>query len=171
MRSEAGSFHPSAYILSSTLKVDHMKQAVEGFMNSTEKLTKKTTKRTYAMSDSEMCYRESLHEKMAANNLMCYFHVKQDSKMYLLKHHKASQEEKANAWRQVASDIDVIRGALNEEDFTSRAAAIKEKWLADGVHISTEWNRQIVIVIVKVLVVVIVILIVIVMRVRKIQAM
>ena len=68
------------------------------------------------MSDSEMCYRESLHEKMAANNLMCYFHVKQDSKMYLLKHHKASQEEKANAWRQVASDIDVIRGALNEED-------------------------------------------------------
>ena len=91
--------------------------------------------------------------------------------MYLLKHHKASQEEKANAWRQVASNIDVIRGALNEEDFTSRAAAIKEKWLADSVHISTEWNRQIVIVIIIALVIVIVILIVIVMRVRKIQAM
>ena len=57
--------------------MDHMKQAVEGFMNSTEKLTKKTAKRTYAMSDSEMCYHESLHEKMAANNLMCYCETRQ----------------------------------------------------------------------------------------------
>jgi hypothetical protein len=42
----------------------------------------------------------------------------------------------------VASDIDVIRGAMSSKDFHSRCACVRAKWVTDGLPTATAWSDK-----------------------------
>ncbi|CAE7232615.1 unnamed protein product [Symbiodinium natans] len=136
---EAGQFGLCALGLSSNLEQKTVQSMLEGFRDSTARVTRSNTRKKLAMSDAEAAYRKSLREVFGASNLMCYFHVKQACKDYIVKHGHGSAEQRNEIWDLVSDDIDVLRGAQTLADFQSRCAAIKAQWDAGIVSERTAW--------------------------------
>ena len=69
------------------------------------------------MSDAELAYRRALSEVFQSDNLMCFFHVKQAARDYIMAHCHETKEAKEETWQSVSADISLLRGVRTEADF------------------------------------------------------
>ena len=74
--------------------------------------------------------------------VMCYFHVKQVCREYIMKNTKAPNDEKKAIWNKVSADIDYLRAAFTGDDFQSRCAAALEKWEGEDWLQKTYWKDK-----------------------------
>ena len=133
---EAGQFGLCALGMTSTMQAEQVKSMFEGFRDSTVRVTQGQASKTWAMSDAEEAYRRAQAEVFGSSNLMCFFHVKQAAKDYMTAHFDGPKDACEKVWAPISADIDLLRGAFSEADFASRCAAVRVKWLREGLDIA-----------------------------------
>ena len=72
-------------------------------------------------------YRAGMRKVFGGNpgfTVMCYFHVKQACREYIMKNTKAPNDEKKAIWNTMSADIDYLRAAFTGDDFQTRRAAV-----------------------------------------------
>ena len=139
----AGRWGLGALMLSSGLSNALVEMMLKGYTESTERLNRNWTKREIGMSDAQLSYRSGLREGIGCNTtLMCFFHVKKQSKQWLSQHTVGTSKEKADLWQQVSKDLDMIRGARSPADFESRCDAVDAEWRRTRIHDRTRWTDK-----------------------------
>ena len=73
---------------------------------------------------------------------MCYFHVKQACREYIMKNAKVPNEEKKSIRSKLSADIDYLRAAFTGDDFQMRCAAALEKWEGEEWLQKTFWKDK-----------------------------
>ncbi|CAE7659964.1 unnamed protein product, partial [Symbiodinium sp. CCMP2592] len=138
----AGEFGLCALALTSDMESERMVSTLTAFAQSTARLAQSKVSAPFSMSDAEPAYRSALKSAFDATNLMCYFHVKHAARDSFYKRFKGSKDEKEVAWSEISLHIDLMRQAQSQEDFVSRANAVKAKWCQDGLEGKTAWKDK-----------------------------
>ena len=125
--------------MTSTMEGSQVKEMLQGFRDSTARVTRGNPNKKFAMSDAELAYRRALSDVFQSDNLMCFFHVKQAARDYIMAHCHGKQNAKEETWQSVSADISLLRGARTEVDFRSRCVAMEAKWDQEGLAAKTTW--------------------------------
>eukprot|EP00973_Karenia_brevis_P000526 73947-Karenia_brevis.AAC.1 len=56
-----------------------------------------------------------------------------------MKHLPGTKQTKGEQWAKVSADVDIIRAAQTQLDFRARLAAIRQKWIAEGLDAASRW--------------------------------
>ena len=128
-----GNYSLHALALTSSLEETVVVDAVSSFANAASTITTNSVKKRFSMTDAELAYRNAGRKAFKAEALMCWFHVKQDIRKYLMRWiRQGTREFKMAIVKAVFEDLDWIRAARNPADFSARCGAMREKWEADG---------------------------------------
>ena len=83
---EAGQYGLCALGMTSTMEGSQVTEMLQGFRDSTARVIRGNPNKKFAMSDAELAYRRALSEVFRSDNLMCFFHVKQAARDYIMAH-------------------------------------------------------------------------------------
>ncbi|CAK0887997.1 unnamed protein product, partial [Prorocentrum cordatum] len=141
--SPAGHLGVCGLMLTSTMGVHHIKEAFQGFRDSTESVTQRSAKKTFCMSDAEACFQTGLSAVFEGKALMCGFHWVQAIRKYWFTHATLSEENTDTIWvEHVWPDILFLQRSMSDAEVASRWAVIRRQWGALGIVANTRHEHE-----------------------------
>lgn len=111
-----------------------VKHALGNCASAAEQVSRRTASKKFCMSDAEEAFREGLSSAHGSEVLMCWFHVTQAMRKWLLAHTNLRMELRAPFWLlKVKPDIDCLHRSLNPAEFQAKSKAIMNEWGRNGV--------------------------------------
>lgn len=129
-----GQLGATELIITSTMLQSHVSEAVLQAATSAEKVSKRPAKKEFTMSDAEWAFARSMQEAHDSHHLMCWFHVVQAVRGYVLTHAQLPLDSRKLLFTsKVRPDLWCLHRSLCQAEFTAKVATILQHWEACGI--------------------------------------
>ena len=92
------------------------------------------------MSDAEDVYKDGLSQNVGCSPLDCYFHWVDAFRLWVQKHCQLPGPARLQLWKQVIKpDLEHLHFSIRCEEFKSKVACIKQRWIACDIPKTTRW--------------------------------
>ena len=85
---------PTELMLTSTMTMEHVREAIQGAAASNEAFTGRSARKAFSMSDGELAFIQNMRQVHSSQPLMCFFHVVKAVRAYVMTHAALDQDKR-----------------------------------------------------------------------------
>jgi hypothetical protein len=116
-----GELGPTDLIITSTMYLEHMREAIHKSVSSAESVTGRGPKKAFTMSDAEKAYMQTMKEAHGSRSLMCWFHVVSNVREYVVTHAQMPLDDRKLLFTsKILPDLWCLHRSLSEAEFACK---------------------------------------------------